>query len=209
MSPMLQFHSFLKSVFQYTAVCLFPKKRINMGTNITRFSIFIFGLILLFSCSEPKPRKPINHTTGMDQSSSIAFNKRLYESEASMIQNFMKNDSLHQFIDSQHGFWYAYINKVKSDVMPVKGNSVSLQYDIWDFNGNEIYSKDEIGNVLYKVDQEEIIKGLQEGVKWMHIGEKIIFLLPSHKAYAYHGDENKIGPNTPIVVTVELLNIQN
>ncbi len=206
---MLQFHSYFKSVFQYTAVCLFPKKRINMGTNIAYFSIFIFLIVFSFSCSEPKPRKPINHTTGMDQASSIAFNKRLYESEANMIQNFMKNDSLHQFIDSQHGFWYAYINKVESDVMPVKGNRISLQYDIWDFNGNEIYSKDEIGNVLYKVDQEEIIKGLQEGVKWMHIGEKIIFLLPSHKAYAYHGDENKIGPNMPIVVTVELLSIQN
>jgi FKBP-type peptidyl-prolyl cis-trans isomerase 2 len=80
---------------------------------------------------------------------------------------------LHQYIDSQHGFWYTYIYKIDTDeAMPVKGNRVSLQYDIRDFNGNEIYSKAEIGNVEYRVDQEEIIKGLQEGVKWMHVGEK-------------------------------------
>lgn len=206
---MLPFHSFFKSGFQYIVFCLDQIKQLTKGINLVIFSLLILVFVTLIACSEPKPRKPINHTTGMDQSSSIAFNKRLYESESTMIQKFIKNDSLHQYIDSQHGFWYTYIYKIDTDeAMPVKGNRVSLQYDIRDFNGNEIYSKAEIGNVEYRVDQEEIIKGLQEGVKWMHVGEKIIFLLPSHKAYAYHGDEHKIGPNTPIVVTVELLNIQ-
>lgn len=206
---MLPFHSFFKSGFQNIVFCLYQIKQHTKRINLVIFTVFILVFVTLTACSEPKPRKPINHTTGLDQSSSIAFNKRLYESEATMIQNFMKKDSLHQYIDSQHGFWYSYINKVNNDeVIPVKGNRISMEYDIWDFNGNEIYSKAEIGNVEYRVDQEEIIKGLQEGVKWMHVGEKIIFLLPSHKAYAYHGDEHKIGPNTPIVVTVELLNIQ-
>jgi gliding motility-associated peptidyl-prolyl isomerase len=133
----------------------------------------------------------------------------MYQYEANMIENYMKKDSIHQYINSQHGFWYAYIDEIDNDaIMPVKGNIISLKYNIKDFNGNEIYNEEEIGAIKYRVDQEEIIKGIQEGVKWMNEGEKIIFLFPSHKAYAYHGDESKIGPNTPIVVTLKLVDIQ-
>jgi len=174
--------------------------------------IFLFSLfILLFiSCSQPKPRKPVNRASSFDQSATIAFNKKLYENESKAIENYIKKDLLHTYINSQRGFWYAYLEqKPNETVVPIKGNTVVLNYDIQDFNGKIIYSESEIGNLNYKVDQEEIIHGLREGIKWMHPGEKIIFLLPSHKAYAYHGDENKIEPNTPIIVTLKLVEIKS
>lgn len=171
--------------------------------------VYIVSLFLLFSCSQPKPRKPVSHASGYDQSESIAFNKKMYEQESSLIKSFIDRDSLHSYINSKYGFWYAYeIEKKNDSIFPVKGNTVVLNYDIHDFNGNEIYSLSDIGTKNYRVDQEEMIQGLREGIKWMNEGEKIIFLLPSHNAFAYHGDENKIGPNTPIIVTLELIDIK-
>ncbi len=175
-----------------------------------RYAVTLLLLLLLSNCSSPKARNPVSYGTGFDQSESIIFNKKLYSNESDVIKNYIKNDSLHQYIDSKHGFWYAYINEVKNDtIFPVKGNKAVIQYHIIDFNENEIYSKNEIGTQKYKVDQEEIIQGLREGIKWMNKGEEVKFLFPSHKAYAYHGDENKIGPNMPIIVTLKLINIED
>ena len=39
-------------------------------------------------------------------------------------------------------------------------------------------------------------------------GETISFLFPSHMAYGYHGDDQKIGINQPIICTVTLKDIQ-
>jgi len=175
-----------------------------------RVVLFILVTIFVIACSQPKPRMPINHSSGYDQSSSIAFNKKLYSNEATLIEAYIKKDSTHQYINSQHGFWYTFINQIPNDtIMPIKGDVISMVYDVQDLYGNEIYSEKEIGNVTYRVDKEEIIKGIQEGIKWMNEGETVKFLFPSHKAFAYHGDEKKIGPNMPIVVNLKLVDIKN
>ncbi len=48
--------------------------------------------------------------------------------------------------------------------------------------------------------------GLRDGIKYMHKDETVTFLFPSHIAYGYHGDNNKIGPNESLMCTVTLRN---
>jgi hypothetical protein len=43
----------------------------------------------------------------------------------------------------------------------------------------------------------------------MKEGEVVTFLFPSHKAFGYYGDKNKIGANIPIITTVSLYSIIN
>ena len=173
---------------------------------ITFYLLLLFGFFT--SCSEPKARRPIANKSGYDQSASIAFNKKLYQIEEDVILNYIKKDSLHHYINSQHGFWYVFLDENKTDsIFPKKGDWVTFQYEIKDIKNNEIYSAQELGIKKYKVDQEEMIQGIQEGIKWLNKNEKAIFVLPSHKAYAHIGDENKIAPNTPIIVTIHLLEI--
>lgn len=175
----------------------------------SNYIFLVWILLVALSCSKPVARKPINHASGYDQSESIAFNKKMYLQESEMINLFIKKDTLHDYINSKYGFWYAFENEnIKDTIFPVKGNIVKMKFDVYDFDGSNIYTLSEIGEKSYKVDQEELMQGLREGIKLMNKGEKVIFLLPSHKAFAYHGDEDKIGPNTPIIVRLELLNIQ-
>lgn len=172
--------------------------------------LFISILLLSFiSCANPKPRKPISRTGSVDMSKSIAFNKKLLAHEENLFKQIIKKDSLHTYLDSHYGFWYAFDKKnEKSTIKPVKGNEVTFEYDVKDINGKIIYTKEELGNKKYLVDQQDFMQGIQEGIKLMKIDEKVIFLLPSQKAYAYYGDEKKIGSNTPLIVTLTLLDIQ-
>jgi len=50
--------------------------------------------------------------------------------------------------------------------------------------------------------------GLRHGIKLMKVGETATFLFPSHIAYGYHGDNNKIGINVPLQSTVTLLDLK-
>ena len=60
----------------------------------------------------------------------------------------------------------------------------------------------------YVVDKQNRMIGLRDGIKLMKKGEKVTFLFPSHMAFGYHGDNNKIGTNEPLICTVTLTNIK-
>ncbi|MEN8185943.1 MAG: gliding motility-associated peptidyl-prolyl isomerase GldI [Bacteroidota bacterium] len=170
--------------------------------------IYIFVLSLVFfSCEKPEPRKPILRKTGSYIEESVKRNKNLIKFEEKLLQLKMQKDSLNTYINSEYGFWY-YYNKKDSlnNYSPVKGDDVIFSYQIKGLNDSIIYSKEELGDKRYLVDKEELITGLQEGIKLMHQGDIVTFLFPSHKAYGYTGDE-RIKSNEILIYTVELKQI--
>jgi gliding motility-associated peptidyl-prolyl isomerase len=88
--------------------------------------------------------------------------------------------------------------------MPEPGDDVVFSYEIRNLDDEIIFSKEELGEVIYRIDKEELITGLQDGIKLMRRGEKVTFLFPSYKAYGYSGSE-RIEPNQPLIYKVELL----
>ena len=171
--------------------------------------IVLISLLVFVSCANPKPRKPITHTGRMDMSQSIAYNKKLFSLEKKAFLAIIAKDTIHQYIDSKQGYWYAYEEKKPLDsITPSKGDEVVFTYDVKAINGEIIYTQQELGKKTYRVDQQDFMQGIQEGIKMMKVDEKIIFLLPSQKAYGYYGDENKIGTNIPLIVSVRLLEIK-
>ncbi|HIP49590.1 MAG TPA: gliding motility-associated peptidyl-prolyl isomerase GldI [Lutibacter sp.] len=169
----------------------------------------LIGFISFISCANPKPRKPISRTGSVDMSASIALNKKLLLHEENIFKAIIAKDTAHTYLDSHFGFWYTYdIKEEKNTPKPIKGNEVTFEYDVKNIEGKIIYSKEELGDKTYLVDQQDFMQGIQEGIKLMKVNEKVIFLLPSQKAYAYYGDEKKIGSNTPLIVTITLLEIK-
>ncbi len=87
---------------------------------------------------------------------------------------------------------------------PKKGDVALFNYELKDLNGNTIYSEIELRPQVYRVDKQEVMTGLRNGIKLMHKNEKVNFLFPSHMAYGYHGDNKKIGVNQPLICSVTL-----
>lgn len=170
-------------------------------------SLFILLLILIVACADPEPRKPIVRKTSTFLKESIARNKAINKAEETELKRLMDLDSLNEYIVSPNGFWYYYnVKDAISNRFPVKGDEVTYEFEITDIYGDLIYSKEELGQRNYLVDKEELITGLQDGIKLMKEGETVTFLFPSHKAYGYSGYQ-KIGSNQPLRYTVTLKKI--
>jgi gliding motility-associated peptidyl-prolyl isomerase len=173
--------------------------------------LLLITIVFITSCSQQQgARRPISQSSGTFMKESVERNKKLVAGEEGQIAAIIKNSPNKKFIASKKGYWYSYINQNTKDTLtPKKGDIAYYDYEVTDLKGAIIYSADELASQTYYVDKEQkIIIGLRDGIKMMHKNEKITFLFPSHMAFGYHGDNNKIGHNEPLIYTVTLTNFE-
>jgi len=172
-----------------------------------RTSWLLLIVLSVVACTEPEPRKPVVRKTSTFLKESIERNITINKAAEDELKRLIDLDSTNHYIASPGGYWYMYqVKDSVSDRFPLKGDEVIYEYEISDIYGKKIYSREELGQRSYLVDKEELISGLQEGIKLMKEGEVVSFLFPSHKAYGYSGYQ-KIGSNQPLRYTVTLKKI--
>lgn len=171
--------------------------------------IYFFVVALLASCSEKEARRPISKKKSYTLAATSEQMKKINKIEEAKILAYIKNDSLNTYMASPSGFWYQYLQKVEVDsVRPKKGDLVLLSYEILDLKNQVIYAQEDLGMKEYKVDKEDFIPALQQGIKLMKSGETMKFIIPSYNAFGVVGDNNKIGINESIISIVTLINIR-
>ncbi len=166
-------------------------------------------VMVAWSCKTPEARRPVEVKTGSTLDLSIERNKERYAIEEEDIKKVIESDTVNDYLTSELGFWYYYNSEKSLDPeLADFGDVVEYEYDVKDLNGNIIYTKEEIGKQTYRMEKEELISGLREGLKIMKEGETVTFVFPSYKAYGYYGDLERIGTNMPIISTVTVINIE-
>ena len=92
--------------------------------------------------------------------------KKINAIEELKIINYIKKDTFHDYIRSPNGFWYRYIiKKSENSISPKKGDLVQISYEILDLKDQIIYSKQFNGIKDYKVDEEDFIPAIHQGLK--------------------------------------------
>lgn len=168
--------------------------------------IALIASVSFTSCKQhQEARRPVSQSSGSFMKQSIARNKKLIAGEEDQIISVIKSNPAKKYIASKKGYWYYYESRNLTDSLtPKKGDIALFDYEIKDLKGNIIYSEAELQPQVYKVDKQEIMMGLRDGIKLMHKTEKVNFLFTSHMGYGFHGDNNKIGTNQPLSCTVTL-----
>ena len=119
----------------------------------------------------------------------------------------IQKDSKSRYFLSTKGFWFKIIDTSKKKIKPKSGDKVEFIYNILDLKGNDIYKDDNLKPIKYVVDKEEIIPALRYGVKELKVKESG-FLMPSFLCYGYQGDGEKIFPNQPLIVFINLISLK-
>ena len=165
----------------------------------------LLGLLLIFSCKSPEARRPVTQKSGSYINEAVERNRKIVAAEEEKILQIIEQDSLNEYISSPNGFWYYYNERdTTATETPDYGDVVEFQYTLQTLDGQEIYSEAELPERTYVMDKEKLFSGLREGLKIMKEGETVTFLFPSHKAFGYYGDKNRIGSDVPVVSRVTL-----
>lgn len=173
------------------------------------YCYLILCSLILLSCKDPQARRPVKVKSGSFLKESVERNRMLLSRETHLIRQAILADSTRSYQASPDGFWYTYLDKKDSTAyQPVEDDLVFLTYDLRNLRGDTLYSEEEIGTVSYRVDKQELFPGLRAAVRMMREGESAMFMFPSAQAYGYTGDNQRIGPNTPVVSTVSILKIE-
>jgi len=169
--------------------------------------IFYFLLFIFFNCQNDNPRLPKQHKANSFIDYSVKRNINLNNDQYTEIFNFV-NKSKKKFTRSEYGFWY-YNEKIKneSNYKPKFGDKIFYTFECMTLNGEKQFSAN-AKQQTYRMEQEDIISGLREGLKLMSEGDITTFIFPSHLAYGLYGNsEKKIKPNTTLVYKVNVLKI--
>ena len=162
-------------------------------------------VVFLASCSQQQARRPISQTSGKFMKESVKRNIKLIANEEALIDSVIKNHPERKYLATPKGYWYYYENQNTKDTLrPKRGDVAYFDYEVADLQGNIIYSEVELKPQTYLVDKQNILMGLRDGIKMMHKNEKVSFLFPSHLGHGYRGDNDRIPPNLPLIVTVNL-----
>lgn len=128
-----------------------------------------------------------------------------------------KSMSTPQRITTSSGLKYDILKKSPDDAkMAVKGNKVAVHYTGWlaDENGKPKMdtkfdsSYDRNQPIEFILGTGRVIKGWDEGVEGMKIGEKRLLIIPADLAYGNRAMGKLIPANSPLVFEVELIDIK-
>ena len=173
-----------------------------------RYFLVILGFVLglVESCSNKNSSSKNTPTQRQLQEPLINANKIYVKQESDEIDQYVRN---HNYNVTTTGTGLRYmIYKKGEGKQAVTGKFAKVSYKISLLNGTECYSSDKKGTKDFLIDQDNVESGLHEGIKYLHVGDKAIFILPSHLAHGFIGDEDKIPPRSSVVYDIELLSLR-
>jgi peptidylprolyl isomerase len=101
------------------------------------------------------------------------------------------------------------IDAAGTGATPKAGQTVSVHYTGWLTNGTKFDSSRDRGRPIeFPLGQGHVIKGWDEGIATMQLGEKRTLVIPPELGYGARGAGGVIPPNATLVFKVELVSVR-
>ncbi|NOX45964.1 MAG: FKBP-type peptidyl-prolyl cis-trans isomerase [Chlorobi bacterium] len=179
-----------------------------MKNNITIPAYLFLGLLLsslVFSCNERPAPKPNPNSKELKETM-MKVNKNLVESENRDIEQYIKRYGW-EMKETGTGLRYM-IYKHGVGEKAAFGKIAKLNYKVGLLDGTQCYSSDENGPKVFRIGKGGVESGLEEGVLFLHVGDRAKFILPSHLAFGLVGDSKKIPAKAVLVYDIELIELK-
>lgn len=171
--------------------------------------ILVFLAILLMQCNQ-KGKYPMQGASPdeiREQLIESSRNNALHEDQ--LIDRFVSANKLNM-IKTGTGLRYQITVADTTGAESILSEQlVRVNYSVSLLSGKKCYSSEKnVGSREFTVDKDDVETGLHEGIKRLKKGEHAIFILPSHLAHGFTGDQQCIPGNSPIVYDIEVLSVR-
>lgn len=175
-------------------------------TRYILIGIYILCIgVLVNSCGNgSKNAAQTPNIKGKDfQNKLIEANKMYVKQESDEIDQYVRHQGW-VMTTTGTGLRYMFLEK-GNGTAAVPDKFARVNYKVSLMDGTICYSSDSTGARDFLVGQDNVESGLHEAIQLMHVGDKAVFILPSHLAHGLIGDENKIPPKASVIYKIELL----
>jgi len=169
---------------------------------------FLINIFFSLGCDQTESREPLNSYQNDFLNKSVIRNIKINKREENSFLKIIEKDSKSKYNISNKGFWFKILKSSEKNLKPKTGDEVEFFFNIFDINGNDIYKDDNFDPIKYVVDKEEVLPALRYGIKELRTEETGIFLMPSFLCYGYQGDGEKIIPNQPLIIQINLISLK-
>jgi peptidylprolyl isomerase len=105
---------------------------------------------------------------------------------------------------------YLITHKGTGRIRPRKGQTVSVHYTGTLTNGVKFdSSRDRNEPISFPIGMGKVIKGWDEGIARLHVGDQAILVIPPSIGYGARGADGVIPPNAKLIFVVELVDIKD
>jgi FKBP-type peptidyl-prolyl cis-trans isomerase len=179
-----------------------------MRIRVVLFVCFAVISLAFFACGGNKStqNEPDPELENRIKEEILNANRNFVERESEQIKSYERRHNLEM---KQTGTGLRYIisgDSLKKRV--ASGMKATIAYDLSLLDGTLCYSVDSKKPRTVTVDHDDLISGLHEGLKLMHLGQDAVFIIPSHLAYGLTGDNNKVPPGSALVCNLYLIDLK-
>ncbi len=174
--------------------------------NSEIFSIVLISLYLFAACKS-EPANTADENLLEDKEKLLEVNKILVKKDAEKIAAYAERHGW-EMTETETGLWYMIYHNGRGG-RAQSGMAATIEYQISLLDGTACYSSDNSGPRQFKIGQGGVESGLEEGILFMHEGDKARFIMPPHLAHGLLGDEHKIPARAIIVYEVELIKLDS
>jgi len=172
------------------------------------FIVLICNLVLLAPGCSSQTNQKGRDDSRHNKEDLIQTNKRIMRDQSDEIESYLKRRGYSMNLTST-GLRYMIYDSTNTGRKPQTDDIVDVEYKVSLLDGSEVYNSDSTGVLSFTIDKSEIASGFQEGLKYMHEGNKALMIIPAHLAYGLSGDGNKISYYEALVVDTRLLKVKS
>lgn len=163
-------------------------------------------LIFLFSCNNTNNQEKVKNNKADINKNLEDANSLYLKSEDLQIEDYIKR---HAWDATKTGTGLRYFIYSNGSGDKVEENSIiRYHYKINLLNGWLCEESTNTGPVEIKIGSDNIISGLEEGLRLLRAGDKAKFIVPSHLAYGWIGDSKNIPARAVLVYDINVLQVR-
>ena len=166
---------------------------------------FLIVGLLLCSCQEqrnPQPGLVQGQSDRQVRESLEKANRYLVNDEEEEIDNYVRRHQL-ELVETGTGVRYQIVEEGKGK--PVQpGQTVTLEYVLFDIAGDVVYSSENDGLMRFVVSRSEVPSGLDEAVRLLHEGDRAWVIVPSHLGYGLLGDQKSVPSRATLIYLLKI-----